>query len=123
MSIPFYQVLHTIGNLMIFLGFGALIAHTMSGSANAGVRKLGSITSGVGLLLSLVAGFGLIAKYSLPLTAPWLLVKMAAWLGLGGLTAAILRAPGLAILWWGVALALGFLAVYTVYVGRYGIFS
>ena len=47
---------------MLFLGYGALLDRSMTGSTDAKVKKLGSITSGIGLVLMIVAGFGLIAK-------------------------------------------------------------
>ena len=49
----FYQVLHTIGICMVFLGYGALLARSMAAPENLPVRKLGSVTSGIGLLLIL----------------------------------------------------------------------
>jgi hypothetical protein len=110
-----YQILHLTGIIMLFMGYGALLARSMCGSDNVSVRKLGSITSGIGLLLILIAGFGLIAKYHLSITAPWLIVKMAIWLALGGLIVLINRKPALAKpLWWGI-LSLGTIAAFMVY--------
>ena len=115
MSPAFYHILHLIGILMLFLGFGALLGRSLAGSDDTRVRKLGGITSGIGLVLILVAGFGLIAKLGYSYSAPWLLVKIVIWLALGGLIALINRKPALApVLWW-TLVALGGLAVVMVY--------
>ena len=115
MSPAFYNILHFIGILMLFLGYGALLGRSLAGSDDARVKKLGSITSGVGLVLMLVAGFGLIAKIGYSYTSPWLLVKFVVWLALGGLVALINRKPALApVLWWGLVV-LGGLAAVMVY--------
>ena len=70
-----YQVLHVIGIIMLFTGYGALLARSLAGSDSPSLRKLGSITSGVGLLLILVAGFAMISKLGHSFTAPWLIGK------------------------------------------------
>ncbi len=110
-----YQILHITGILMVFMGYGALLARALSGSDNACVKKLGSITSGIGLVLILVAGFGLVTKMGYSFTAPWLIVKLVIWLALGGLIAIINRKPGLACKLWWVLLALGATAAVMVY--------
>jgi hypothetical protein len=119
MSPSVYQILHITGIIMLFMGYGALLARSMCGSDNASVRKLGSITSGIGLLLILIAGFGLITKMGYSFTAPWLIVKMVIWLALGGLIVLINRKPELAkALWWGI-LSLGLIAAIMVYFVRF----
>ncbi|MFP4070154.1 MAG: hypothetical protein ACOCVJ_03480 [Verrucomicrobiota bacterium] len=115
MSAQFYNVLHFIGILMLFLGYGALLGRSMIGSDDARVRKLGSITSGVGLLLMIVAGFGLIAKVYGNSFEPWMIVKIAIWVGLGGLITAINRKPALAIPLWWTLVVLGATAAVMVY--------
>lgn len=114
-----YQVLHVVGILMLFLGYGALLARSMAAPDNVSVRKLGSITSGVGLLLILVAGFGLISKLGHSFVAPWLIVKMVIWLALGGLIVLINRKPQLAVMLWWLLIALGAVAASMVYVVRF----
>ena len=114
-----YQVLHVVGILMLFLGYGALLARSMAAPENVSVRKLGSITSGVGLLLILVAGFGLISKLGHSFVAPWLIVKMVIWLALGGLIVLINRKPQLAVMLWWLLIALGAVAASMVYIVRF----
>ncbi len=114
-----YQVLHVVGILMLFLGYGALLARSMAAPDNVSVRKLGSITSGVGLLLILVAGFGLISKLGHSFVAPWLIVKMVIWLALGGLIVLINRKPQLAVMLWWLLIALGAVAASMVYIVRF----
>ncbi|MFP4156370.1 MAG: hypothetical protein ACLFU4_02015 [Opitutales bacterium] len=114
---PFYiyQILHILGIIMVFVGYGALLARALTGSEDARVKKLGSITSGVGLVLILVAGFALISKMNYSFTTPWLVVKMVIWLVLGGLIAVINRKPILAAKLWWALIALGLVAVVMVY--------
>jgi uncharacterized membrane protein len=102
--------------MMLFLGYGALLARSMSGSDDAGVKKLGSITSGIGLLLMFIAGFALISKIGYSFTTPWILIKLVIWIALGGLIALINRKPECAKgLWWAL-IGLGFLGSLMVYV-------
>jgi xanthine/uracil/vitamin C permease (AzgA family) len=114
----FYNFLHIVGILMIFIGFGGILAYSMIENAPKKVRKLGAITSGIGLFIVLVAGFGLLAKLpQYDYDTPLILGKMLIWLILGGLTAAAIRLPKLAgVLWW-VVLALGGIAVWLIYYG------
>lgn len=113
-----YHILHLTGIIMLFIGYGALLGRSLSGSDSAQVKKLGSITSGIGLLLILIAGFGLISKMDYSFTAPWILVKLVVWVALGGLIAAINRLPAMAATLWWVIIALGVLASLMVYWGR-----
>ncbi|MGK0176676.1 MAG: hypothetical protein ACJAYS_000427 [Lentimonas sp.] len=118
MPVYFYQILHVAGIIMLFMGYGALLARSLIKSDNASVRKLGSITSGIGLLLILIAGFGMISKLDYDFTATWLIVKMLVWVALGGIIVLINRKPELAkALWWGI-LGLGLIAVIMVYYVR-----
>lgn len=111
----FYNVLHLVGILMLFMGYGALLGRSMSGSTDVKVRKLGSITSGIGLLLMIVAGFGLIAKVYGNSFQGWMIAKGIIWVLLGGLIAVINRKPSHAgLLWWAI-LALGAIASVLVY--------
>lgn len=118
MPVHFYQILHVVGIIMIFMGYGALLARSLVKSEDASVRKLGSVTSGIGLLLVIVAGFGMIHKIGYSFTAPWLIIKILIWLALGGVIVLINRKPDLAKpLWWSI-LGLGSLAVILVYYAR-----
>lgn len=101
---------------MLFAGYGALIARSMSGSNDTKVKKLGSITSGIGLLLIFIAGFALISKMGYSFTTPWILVKLVIWCALGGLIVLINRKPACALgLWW-ILIVLGLFASVMVYV-------
>lgn len=114
-----YQTLHIVGIVMVFLGYGALIARSLIAPENGSMKKLGSITSGIGLLIILIAGFGLISKLGHSFTEPWLLVKMAVWLVLGGLIAVINRKPGAALLVWCLLILLAGIAASMVYIFRF----
>lgn len=115
MSATTYHILHIIGILLIFMGYGALLARALCGSDHAGVKKLGSITSGIGLLLVFVAGFALISKMDYSFATGWIIAKLVIWVALGGLIALINRKPCCAgKLWWILAL-LGALAAVLVY--------
>ena len=114
-----YQILHVTGIIMLFMGYGALLARSLAHSDSTSVRKLGSLTSGIGLLLILIAGFGMISKLGHSFTAPWLIVKIVIWLVLGGVIVLINRKPELAkTLWWSI-LGLGIVAVIMVYYVRF----
>ena len=115
MNPSIYHILHFVGILMLFLGYGALLGRSIAGSDDATVKKLGSITSGIGLILMIIAGFGLIAKLQIGFQ-PWVIAKMGIWAVLGGLIALINRKPALAVsLWWGL-IALGAIAAVMVYI-------
>ncbi len=116
MPATLYHILHIIGILLIFMGYGALLARALSGSDHAGVKKLGSITSGIGLLLVFVAGFALISKMGYSFASGWIIAKLLIWVALGGLIAAINRKPCCAAKLWWILAALGALAVVLVYV-------
>lgn len=119
MPVYIYQILHITGIIMLFMGYGALLARSLAASDNVSVRKLGSMTSGIGLLLILIAGFGMISKLGHSFTAPWLILKMVIWLALGGVIVLINRKPALAkTLWWSI-LGLGTVAAVMVYFIRF----
>ena len=110
MALVFYNSLHVVGALLVFIGFGVLIARAMLGSDDARLRKFGGIVSGVGLFLLLVSGFGQLAKAGHSYTSWWMLVKFALFLGLGAMTALINRMPHLAGVWFWVTVAIGAIA-------------
>jgi hypothetical protein len=119
MPVYIYQILHVTGIIMLFMGYGALLARSLANSDNISVRKLGSMTSGIGLLLILIAGFGMISKLGHSFTAPWLIVKMMIWLALGAIIVLINRKPDLAkTLWWSI-IGLGSIAAVMVYLVRF----
>ena len=119
MSHQIYQILHILGILMVFLGYGALLGRALAGSDCPRLKKMGSITSGIGLLLILVAGFGLIAKLGYNYSETWIWIKLAVWVALGGMIVAINRKPCCAPKIWWVLLALGTIAIAAVYWFRF----
>jgi len=110
-----YHILHLTGIVMLFLGYGALLGRSLTGSDDARVKKLGSITSGIGLLLIFVAGFALITKMGYSFSTPWIIVKIVIWLALGGLIAVINRKPACASAIWWLLVVLGLIASIMVY--------
>lgn len=84
MSYQFYKILHVLGIMLVFTGFGGLAVVGMSTDAARlkPARTLLSIFHGVGLLLLLVAGFGLIAKLGGGFPG-WMIAKIAIWLLFG----------------------------------------
>lgn len=83
MDIPTYHILHLLGLIFVFIGFGGLLSSEGS--------KKAMKWHGIGLVISLVSGFGMLAKMSkgLPEGAPslytqhWVIVKIVLWLVLG----------------------------------------
>ena len=120
MPVEIYQILHVTGIIMLFMGYGALLARSLAGSDSAPVRKLGSMTSGIGLLLILIAGCAMVAKRpDISFSAPWLIVKMVIWFALGGIIVLINRKPELAKPLWFSILGLGIVAAAMVYYVRF----
>lgn len=115
MAPQIYNFLHLTGVLMLFMGYGALLARSLAGSDDRRVRKLGSITSGIGLVLILVAGFGLLARVYDNVFHGWIIAKIVVWLVLGGLIVPINRKPAAALPLWWITLTLGVLSVIFVY--------
>lgn len=75
MAPVYYQILHIVGIVFLFIGIGGLLANGDS----RGAMKF----HGIGLVLLLVAGFGMIAKLGYSYSAPWVIGKMIVWLLLG----------------------------------------
>lgn len=113
MSYQFYQVLHLVGILMVFLAYGGMIVRSATGSDNKGIRLLGAITSGIGLLLILVGGFGLLARTEFGWPT-WVLVKIIIWFVLGGMIAVINRKPEVSQFSWWITILLGVAAILLV---------
>ncbi|MDP0498206.1 MAG: hypothetical protein Q7Q73_18560 [Verrucomicrobiota bacterium JB024] len=114
MTVQLYKVIHLLGVMMVFLGYGGLIIRGLLDSTNKKLRILGSVTSGIGLLLLLVSGFGMIARYggAYSYAEGWLIAKYVIWLILGAATAVLSRKPKLGMpLWWAI-LVLGVVAAY-----------
>lgn len=75
MSLPFYHLLHLVGLIFVFIGFGALLTPD---------SRRAMKWHGTGLLISLVSGFGMLAKMGIFKSMPtWVWVKIGLWLVLG----------------------------------------
>jgi hypothetical protein len=91
MTLHFYHILHLVGLICVFIGFGALLS---SESARHAMKW-----HGIGLLISLISGFGMLAKLSKALPAgaaspymsTWVMIKFALWLVLGFLPVLVKR--------------------------------
>jgi hypothetical protein len=100
-----YHLLHIIGVVFLFAGFGALAS---------GNRK-GMMYHGIGLLLLLVAGFGFLARQKMGYTAPFLIGKYVIYVVLAVLPLLAKKkiVPAGAVLW--IAIALGACAAFLGY--------
>ncbi|MEO0795408.1 MAG: hypothetical protein AAFX93_09610 [Verrucomicrobiota bacterium] len=107
-----YYILHFAGVLLVFLGFGSLIARAALQPDNVAWRKFGSIASGVGLFFILLGGFGILGRLGWGFPA-WAIIKFVIWLALGAMTAFINKKPQAALPLWWVTFLLGLLAVIT----------
>lgn len=78
MPLAVYHILHIVGLILVFIGFGALLS---SEGAKSSMKW-----HGTGLLISLVSGFGMLAKMGIMGAMPvWVYIKLGLWLVLGGL--------------------------------------
>jgi len=127
MSFAFYKILHFVGIITLFLGFGMMLAGQLS-EKGTGASKSPKpmIVHGIGLLLILLGGFGMAAKAKFIGDAGvgegsvvaesgfpnWFWAKLGIWVALGGAAAAIKRAPHKGTLWLLLVLTLGACAVY-----------
>jgi len=93
MSYEVYKLIHLLGLGAVAFSFGAFAMR----SEDPSKKKLPSVVHGVGLFLALLGGFGMAAKMKLAVAStPWLIFKVAVWLGLGGFIAINKRKPELA---------------------------
>jgi sulfite exporter TauE/SafE len=92
MSYEFYNIVHVIGVIVLYLALGVLVG--TGGTTSAPLRKLASIAHGVALAIVFVAGFGLLARLghfgAIPL---WAYLKMAMWALLAVIVVPIKRKP------------------------------
>lgn len=85
MSYNFYKVIHLLGLMLLFFGFGGLL---ISMYARVELKKAARIMAyachGVGLLFIFVSGFGLAARLGLVAGLPtWVQAKIGIWLLMG----------------------------------------
>lgn len=76
MSLQVYHILHLLGLMLVFVGFGSLLSTEGAKSAMK--------WHGIGLVVSLVSGFGMLAKLGIFKDMPtWVWIKIGLWLVLG----------------------------------------
>ena len=76
MPLAVYHILHIVGLILVFIGFGALLS---SEGAKSSMKW-----HGTGLLISLASGFGMLAKMGIFSAMPvWVYIKLGLWLVLG----------------------------------------
>lgn len=110
MSPTFYYILHVFSVIV-------LSAYTFQAFvAPAEQRKKLLAFTGIASLVALISAFGLLHKLGHPMTATWVYLKFAAWLGLSALAGVGFRRRGAVGLLTVIALALVVLALYAVYV-------
>jgi len=108
MSPIFYYLLHVSSALVLF-GFTFYAF-----AAPAETRKKVMIITGIASLFVLIGGFGLQAKLSVGWPG-WFVVKLICWLGLSALAGIGYRRRGAAGMLSAVAVILGLVAVFMVY--------
>lgn len=120
MPYEFYNLLHVLGILLLFMAFGGWAFHGISGGTKATNQHRGLLaaTHGIGLVLIVVAGFGMLAKIQ-PMSAGlpgWLHPKLLVWVLLGAAPAILNRKPQ-----WGKAMwfALPLLAAVSAFFAIY----
>jgi hypothetical protein len=112
----FYNVLHIVGIILVFMALGAALLHAGNGGTREQnpSRKPVAGLHGLGLLLILIAGFGMLAKRQLMVDGlpGWIHPKLLVWLLLGAAPALIMRKPGSVSVLWVVVPLLGAVAAY-----------
>lgn len=117
MSYQFYKVLHLLGIMLLFFGFGGML---LAAYARIDLKKpariMGFVSHGVGLLLILVSGFGMAARLGLVAGLPaWVQVKIGIW-ALLGVAVSLVKRKGyigwpVAILLWGLGTSAAIIAI------------
>jgi hypothetical protein len=100
-----YKLLHLVGLILVFLGFGGLLLG--SRDADAPPSRMAMILHGVGMLVMLVAGFGVLARMSISWPWPgWVFAKFGAWLLIGALPVLYKRrlVPSIVVLVFAIAI-------------------
>ncbi|MNK06255.1 hypothetical protein D3C87_241480 [compost metagenome] len=117
MSYQFYKVLHILGLMTLFFGFGGLLVANYAGVVlSKKARIMTMATHGIGLLLILVSGFGMAARLGLVAGLPsWVQAKVLIWVLLGAGIALVKRKGKigwpLAILLIGLGTTAAFIAI------------
>ena len=101
-----YKILHIVGFITIFMGFAYGMKQWSKGAA---------IAHGIGLLVVIISGMGMMAGQKFE---PWVFIKLAIWLALGGALVVVNRKLVPHLVAWIILLALGAAAAWTVFYGR-----
>lgn len=112
MSITFYHILHVL-SVLVLTGYTFYAF-----AAPPETRKKVLIMTGIASLLIFISGFGLITKLlgvGQGMWPLWAWLKLVSWLGLSALAGLGYRRRAKAPVFMALALALIFLAVYSVY--------
>lgn len=117
MSYEFYKVLHLLGLILLFFGFGGLLVPAFAKvELKKPARLMGFLTHGLGLLFILVSGFGMAARLGLVSGLPsWVHAKIGIWVLLG-IAISLVKRKGyigwpVAILLWGLGMTAAFIAI------------
>ncbi|SHI70869.1 hypothetical protein SAMN02745181_0700 [Rubritalea squalenifaciens DSM 18772] len=101
-----FTIVHVVGIILLFMGFAYGLKSWNKGAA---------IAHGLGLLIVLITGMGMVGSDF----RPWVFVKLGVWLALGGALVLVKRKVLPESLNWIIIIALGALALWTVYYGRF----
>jgi hypothetical protein len=93
MTYEFYKIVHMLGLITLFFGFGGLLVTAYAGVAlNTKARMMGFATHGLGLILLLLGGFGMLGKMGLMKQLPgWALAKLGIWVLMGAAISIVKR--------------------------------
>lgn len=117
MSYQFYKIMHLLGLMLLFFGFGGLLVSAYARvELKKAARIMGFVTHGVGLLFILVSGFGMAARLGMMTGLPgWVKAKIGIW-ALLGIAISVVKRKGyigwpVAILLWGLGTTAAMFAV------------
>jgi hypothetical protein len=100
-----YKILHYLGIMFLFFGFGGVFMARLSGFQLQAKAKMIALSShGLGLVLLIFAGFGMLAQLGINDGIPsWIYLKLSIWMFFGLAIAIVKRQAN------GLTLALLFL--------------
>ena len=108
--LPYYQIIHVLSLLVLATQTFMAFANPLPEN-----KRRTMIITGIAALLMFISGFGMITLYKIPFVTPWVLVKLACWIGLSAMAGIAYRR----VEWRGglskVALGLLIVAVLMVY--------
>ncbi|MGZ3774712.1 MAG: hypothetical protein ACXVCY_10300 [Pseudobdellovibrionaceae bacterium] len=117
MSYEFYKIIHILGLILLFFGFGGLLLTAYAKiELPKKARVMGFVTHGIGLLFIIVSGFGMAARLGLMTNLPtWIKAKVGIW-ALLGVSISLVKRKGyvgwpVAILLWGLGVSAAIIAI------------